>query len=419
MTGEREGVGRGRGPLQQRLLHIKPPGAWDASNTLKKQKQQRNCEEEKTGSVYWFIHTMALFAAGGGMGGAKPVGTIAYKIDRVRDLVLTVDYRESALFAQLAPYYKIIFGPTEWERRLRLSTTTLAQGDMHWSRLGRDDERFGFVVERKRVDDLDASIRPDPKTGVSRHRQQVGSLLRSGIPAHLVMYIIEDAPERGITLIGHREHSIGPKSLFGSIIKLQLRDKFNVVRTCSLRGTAAEIAILHLGLEEYDEEKAQRSGLYYAAAMSGAGRKADMTPGKAVEIMLASTVRGVSDRIAADIAAHYPSVDALTSAYASIAPPTRPRMLDHIPSVNRAVSEGVCAIFSSGATAPAPSVATNRRSPSAAGPAKAHSAKPKAAARRKTANFTLPAKARVAPLATTIPVSDDDDDIEMSPPRGQ
>ena len=175
--------------------------------------------------------------------------------------------------------------------------------------LFRRDDKTIFIIERKTVSDLKASIID------GRHREQKMRLLGSGIPTNRILYIIEGDLDKSLD---GKLSGIPVSTLVGSLINTQLRDDIKVYKTSSLRETGEYIRKLldKLTREEtnyFKEGEQSISSSCYAATLQK-NKKANLTP-EIWFINQLAHIPQVTEKIAAIILQKYSTVSILIQEY--------------------------------------------------------------------------------------------------------
>jgi len=186
---------------------------------------------------------------------------------------------------------------------------SIAVGDIQWQTF--DGEPFGFVVERKTVADLAASI-VDP-----RWKEQCGRMLAMGLQ-DVMMYIVDGNMHSAA-------HGAPFKSRLGSIINKVARDKVRVAKTDSVQQTAEFLVYVHMYLEHVSASNFEQKATFsYGDYIKGSDKKRERLKEHNLERILLE-VNGVSTTVAQAIKSHYPTVASLISAY--LAAPERANTL--------------------------------------------------------------------------------------------
>ena len=175
--------------------------------------------------------------------------------------------------------------------------------------LFRDGEDIILVIERKTIADLKASICD------GRAREQKARLLHSGIPVYRIMYLIEGNLDRPLK---SKVSGIPLSTLLGSLINTQLRDGIKVYKTASLQESVRYLQKLFSKLakdgDKYfkQEMKCMSAGKYSATLKKK--KKANMTP-EVWFISQLSLIPQVTEKVASQIVAKYPTVSSLVLEY--------------------------------------------------------------------------------------------------------
>lgn len=223
---------------------------------------------------------------------------------RKRMLQLQLCFRETSLFDEMTQLYTLA------GRANAVRYATLSVGDLCWHKVDESDssgvqnnsedaslspKRFGLIAERKRVDDLAASIVD------GRWKEQFGRASALNL-RHAMLYIIDGRLNtvcRGAPF----------KSRLGAVVKKVARDDVPVAVTYSIRETAEFIMFLHFYLEQIEESELERSnsGNYVDHMQYTGGSKRGMQAEHALEHTLI-IIPGVSANIAKCIAEKYQGV---------------------------------------------------------------------------------------------------------------
>lgn len=169
-----------------------------------------------------------------------------------------------------------------------------------------DDGTIIFIIERKTVNDLKASICD------GRHREQKARLMNCGIDKARIMYLIEGDISKGLN---ESISGVSVSILLGSIINTQLRDGIKVYRTSSMSETATFIHRMSQKMSNDLFEKSCDTGtdVGYAAALK-VKKRDNITP-NVWFIKQLSLVPGITEKIASVVVADYPCVKDLILAY--------------------------------------------------------------------------------------------------------
>lgn len=218
-----------------------------------------------------------------------------------RKLTMVLCYREVVL------YQLVLSKMTALGRGDSVRQGSITLGDIQWEMDDYDysseegaKSPFGFVVERKSVADLAASIVD------GRWKEQYGRTRDMGLH-DVMMYVIDGNMHAAA-------HGAPFKSRLGSIIKKVARDKVRVAKTDSAQQTAEFLVYTHLYLEHIAESELRESGFSYGNCLKGGGKKREhMKEHKLERILL--EMNGISPTIAQAITAKYPTVADLVNAY--------------------------------------------------------------------------------------------------------
>ena len=204
---------------------------------------------------------------------------------------LVIDNREHHLIAALEGVCKV-------------TVETLDIGDI----LFREGGETILIIERKTIADLKASICD------GRAREQKARLLHCGIPIHRIMYLIEGNMDMPLK---KRVSGIPVSTLLGSLINTQLRDGLKVYKTASLQETAVYVQKLLDKLvkdgDKYFKQAECMSASKYSATLKKK-KKSNMTP-EVWLISQLSLIPGITEKVAEQIVAKYPTVTSLVLEY--------------------------------------------------------------------------------------------------------
>jgi ERCC4-type nuclease len=205
---------------------------------------------------------------------------------------LVIDNRERHLIAAL-------------EGACEATIEVLDIGDI----LFRNGEDIILIIERKTISDLKASICD------GRAREQKARLLHSGIPICRIMYLIEGNLDRSLK---SKVSGIPLSTLLGSLINTQLRDGIKVYKTASLQESARYVQKLFTKLTKdgdkyFKQEMECMSASKYSATLKKK-KKANMTP-EVWFISQLSLIPQVTEKVAKQIVAKYPTVSSLVLEY--------------------------------------------------------------------------------------------------------
>jgi crossover junction endonuclease MUS81 len=183
-----------------------------------------------------------------------------------------------------------------------------------------------LIIERKRVDDLAASICD------GRNREQKARLLGSDISRDRILYLIEGDLNRELyTKIG----SVTIDTLLGSIINTQFRDGLKIYKTTCMKETIIFIEKLWSKLNrdentfwQYDGEKHQITAAEYSSTIK-TKKKDNMTADVWFNSQLC-LIPQISTKISAIIVAKYTTVINLVKAYDELPIEKRKDMLTEL-----------------------------------------------------------------------------------------
>ena len=175
--------------------------------------------------------------------------------------------------------------------------------------LFRRDDKTIFIIERKTVNDLKASIID------GRHREQKMRLLGSGISTNRILYIIEGNLDKSLD---SKLSGIPVSTLIGSLINTQLRDDIKIYKTSSIEETGEYIRKLldKLTREEanyFKEGEQSISSSCYAATLHKK-KKANLTP-EIWFINQLAQIPQVTEKVAVVIIQKYSTVNTLLQEY--------------------------------------------------------------------------------------------------------
>ena len=170
------------------------------------------------------------------------------------------------------------------------------------------EDEIILIIERKTIADLKASICD------GRAREQKARLLHCGIPIHRIMYLIEGNMDMPLK---KRVSGIPVSTLLGSLINTQLRDGLKVYKTSSLQETAMYVQKLLDKLvkdgDKYFKQAECMSASKYSATLKKK-KKSNMTP-EVWLISQLSLIPGITEKVAEQIVAKYPTVTSLVLEY--------------------------------------------------------------------------------------------------------
>jgi crossover junction endonuclease MUS81 len=204
---------------------------------------------------------------------------------------IVVDNRERELITLLT------------KNNVSLKVETLDLGDI----IFKSDDQIIFVIERKTLNDLKASICD------GRFREQKARLM-SNFEKSRIMYLIEG---RVSTASDGVVSGMSISTILGSIINTLLRDDLKVYKTNSIDETAIFIQrLLEKFTSEIDLFFKDSKPVDYVSTLK-IQKKANMTPTVWFVSQLA-LIPQVSTAIASEISTVYPSLISLLSAYQSV-----------------------------------------------------------------------------------------------------
>lgn len=211
---------------------------------------------------------------------------------REQSIIMKICYRERDLFALVKDIFDELGMPGAVQQ------ANVDVGDIQWATS--DGEQYGFVVERKAVSDLAASL-CDPRWREQNARMNNISLDK------VVMYIIEGnilGPSRGAA----------PKSRLGAIVKKIARDGIRVGQVNSMDETAVLLVFMHFHLEHLKRDALAPKEYFYGRGITASSKKKDTRKEHRLECFLAQ-INGVSPEKGHAIAKVYPTVGSLLRAY--------------------------------------------------------------------------------------------------------
>ena len=204
---------------------------------------------------------------------------------------LIVDNRENQLI-------------TELEGTCAVKVETLDIGDIMF----RDGDEVILIIERKTIADLKASICD------GRAREQKARLLHSGVPTYRIMYLIEGDLDKPLS---NKVNGMPVSTLLGSIINTQLRDGIKVYKTASIQESAVFLQKMLIKLEKdgdsFFKQEKKISASEYSATLKKK-KKDNMTP-EVWFINQLTLIPQVTEKVAEQITAKYPSVTSLVLEY--------------------------------------------------------------------------------------------------------
>jgi crossover junction endonuclease MUS81 len=222
------------------------------------------------------------------------------------NIELVIDCREKPLIDLLTPTTKI-------------TVEQLDLGDV----LFRTSEQTIFIIERKSINDLKASICD------GRHREQKVRLLGCDIPNERIMYLIEGNLNKSLT---DKISGVPVSTLLGSLINTQLRDGLKVYKTASIKETSEFICKLFEKLqkdsETYFKNPEQITVCKYSSTLKKK-KKSNMTP-QVWFIAQLSLIPQITEKVAVEIVKVYPSVTSLVKEYEKIEPKLQDSLLADI-----------------------------------------------------------------------------------------
>jgi len=204
---------------------------------------------------------------------------------------LVVDNRERELITLLTKH------------NISHKVDTLDLGDI----IFKSDDEIVFVIERKTLNDLKASICD------GRLREQKARLM-SNFEKSRIMYLIEG---RVSTAFDGAISGMSISTILGSIINTLLRDDLKVYKTNSIEESVIFIQrLLEKFTSEFDVFFKESKPVDYVSTLK-TQKKANMTPSVWFVSQLA-LIPQVSTSIATEISTIYPSLISLVSAYQSV-----------------------------------------------------------------------------------------------------
>ena len=210
---------------------------------------------------------------------------------------LVIDNRERDIITKLT------------EMGVEHEVRVLELGDVNWVD---DEENIIFIIERKTVADLKASICD------GRSREQKARLLNSGVSRDRIMFLIEGGISKPLD---SKIAGIPVATLLGSIVNMQLRDNLKVYKTMSLAESANYISRMDQKLRsEIDKYFKPPPGgcteAEYASASLKTRKRENVTP-TVWFVQQLCLVPQVTEKIASRIVETYPTLISLTRAYES------------------------------------------------------------------------------------------------------
>lgn len=216
---------------------------------------------------------------------------ITYKTAKNRDLLLVIDVREGRnndLIAKIENRMRMLcYDPEE-----KIKREALDLFDFQFVFKNDPSKNFGPCFERKRADDLAASIK-DGRYAEQKARMQ--SL--EGVPTSNKVYIYEG------NLVA-RNYGIEPKALLGASLLPPMRKEAEIQLTQNLEATADIIVYWLAYLEHLDDDKLVSQYSYSKSIHSGV-RKRDFVEKNMLAIFLSQGVYGISGAAADAIAQCY------------------------------------------------------------------------------------------------------------------
>lgn len=205
---------------------------------------------------------------------------------------LVIDVREHHIIEKLNEY------------KMKFFQEQLAVGDIVF----RQDGEIIFIIERKTVNDLKASICD------GRAREQKLRLMGSGIPIEKILYLIEGNLDKNLET---KVSGLPVSTLLGSLINTQLRDNIKVYKTLSLDETVNYIIKMvdkfSKDGDTYFQNKQVISQIEYASSLKKT-KKANMTP-EVWFICQLTQIPQVTDKIAEIIVFKYKNLVTLIREY--------------------------------------------------------------------------------------------------------
>lgn len=189
-------------------------------------------------------------------------------------LKITVDTRERHLIEAMA------------HLKVTHETASLTIGDIMIT--SSDEKTIYYVIERKTIADLDASI----KDGRYREQQSRLSEAREDSPQTIVIYLIEGPPPY-------------PKKVESAMLSIRFRHNFQVITSSSVTNSVDLLTQLVAKTPEWIKDRAEKPADWVPKA-----RKGRITPDECYICML-SSIPHVSPQIARAIQEYYPSMSKL------------------------------------------------------------------------------------------------------------
>jgi crossover junction endonuclease MUS81 len=221
---------------------------------------------------------------------------------------LIIDNREQALIKLLTLY------------NVEFKVDVLEIGDVVF----RDSNEVVFVIERKSINDLKASICD------GRHREQKARLMNCGLDKSRILFVIEGKIDKQL---GEMISGVSVSTILGSLINTQLRDDIKVYKTVSLEETALFIKLLYHKLQAditkfFLNKQAGINDANYAATLR-TKKKDNVTP-SVWFIHQLSSIPQVTEKIASVIVDEYGSVKNLIVSYESVPEENRLKLLSNL-----------------------------------------------------------------------------------------
>jgi ERCC4-type nuclease len=154
------------------------------------------------------------------------------------EIVLLIDNREVRSSSD-----RVFFERALGELRVKCETRALPLGDFMWVKRSVEGERRGedwvldYIVERKNIDDLAASIVD------KRYEEQKFRLSTSGLGR--VIYLVEGDPGK---ISSHGPRTVSADSLRSAMTEVRVKNGFIVQQTSGVDGTVAYLADIHANI---------------------------------------------------------------------------------------------------------------------------------------------------------------------------
>jgi crossover junction endonuclease MUS81 len=219
---------------------------------------------------------------------------------------IIIDTRESKIIQEL-------------RKTIEIKVEQLDLGDIVFKK----DGKIVFIIERKTVDDLKASICD------GRHREQKARLLGCGEISHnRIMYLIEGNLNKKLN---EKISGFPVSSLVGSLINTQLRDNIKVYKTYSLKETVEFLKklLVKLNSEDCDTFFSEETKVIDYSTALKKKKKENMTP-YIWFIAQLSLIPQVTEKIGKEIVKQYPTIVDLVKKYESLESNLREKLLADI-----------------------------------------------------------------------------------------